>query len=136
MVLLPCCQACTGDTAQFVFSIVRLAILLRLASNFGVTTFLVQENVSDDMVGLSSQLLANARAMQGAVQSREGLLAQAETAQDVSLVNADHAVKTSTNIKNRRVTLVQPALSSNAYVLRGALALLCGSCACRHLRRC
>ncbi|DBA67359.1 TPA: SNAP receptor use1 [Trebouxia sp. C0005] len=61
----------------------------------------LQENVSDDMVGLSSQLLANVRAMQGAVQTREGLLSEAETAQDASLVNADYAVKTSKNIKNR-----------------------------------
>ena len=63
----------------------------------------LQENVSDDMVGLSSQLLANVRAMQGAVQTREGLLSEAETAQDASLVNADYAVKTSKNIKNRCV---------------------------------
>ncbi|DBB03879.1 TPA: SNAP receptor use1 [Trebouxia sp. C0004] len=61
----------------------------------------LQENVSDDMVGLSSQLLANVRAMQGAVQTRESLLSEAETAQDASLVNADYAVKTSKNIKNR-----------------------------------
>ena len=63
----------------------------------------LQDNVSDDMVGLSSQLLANVRAMQGAVQAREGLLSEAETAQDASLVNADYAVKTSKNIKNRCV---------------------------------
>ncbi len=65
----------------------------------------LQENVSDDMVGLSSQLLANVRAMQGAVQAREGLLSEAETAQDASLVNADYAVKTSKNIKNRCVCM-------------------------------
>lgn len=53
------------------------------------------------MVGLSGQLLANVRAMQGAVQSREGLLNQAEAAQDVSATNAQYAVKTSKNIKNR-----------------------------------
>lgn len=61
----------------------------------------VQDNVSDDMVGLSSQLLANVRAMQGAVQAREGLLSEAEVAQDASLAHADYAVKTSKNIKNR-----------------------------------
>lgn len=61
----------------------------------------VQDHVSDDMVGLSSQLLANVRAMQGAVQAREGLLSEAEVAQDASLANADYAVKTSKNIKNR-----------------------------------
>lgn len=61
----------------------------------------LQENVSDDMVGLSSRLLANVRAMQGAVQAREGLLNQAETAQDASIINADYAVKTSKNVKNR-----------------------------------
>lgn len=66
----------------------------------------LQENVSDDMVGLSSQLLANVRAMQGAVQTREGLLSEAETAQDASLVNADYAVKTSKNIKNRWVRVL------------------------------
>ena len=61
----------------------------------------LQDNVSDDMVGLSGRLLANVRAMQGAVQSREGLLNQAEAAQDVSATNAQYAVKTSKNIKNR-----------------------------------
>lgn len=61
----------------------------------------LQENQSDDMVGLSGRLLANVRAMQGAVQSREGLLNQAEAAQDVSATNAQYAVKTSKNIKNR-----------------------------------
>lgn len=61
----------------------------------------LQDNVSDDMVGLSSQLLANVRAMQGAVQAREGLLSEAEVAQDASLAHADYAVKTSKNIKNR-----------------------------------
>ena len=55
------------------------------------------------MVGLSSRLLANVRAMQGAVQAREGLLNQAETAQDASIINADYAVKTSKNVKNRCV---------------------------------
>ena len=53
------------------------------------------------MVGLSGRLLANVRAMQGAVQSREGLLDQAEAAQDISVTNAHYAVKTSKNIKNR-----------------------------------
>ena len=53
------------------------------------------------MIGLSGRLLANVRAMQGAVQSREGLLNQAEAAQDVSATNAQYAVKTSKNIKNR-----------------------------------
>ena len=53
------------------------------------------------MLGLSSRLLANVRAMQGAVQSRESLLNQAEAAQDVSMINADYAVKTSKNVKNR-----------------------------------
>ena len=61
----------------------------------------LQDNVSDDMIGLSGRLLANVRAMQGAVQSREGLLNQAEAAQDVSATNAQYAVKTSKNIKNR-----------------------------------
>lgn len=62
---------------------------------------LFQDSVSDDMVGLSGRLLANVRAMQGAVESREGLLNQAEAAQDVSATNASYAVKTSKNIKNR-----------------------------------
>ncbi|KAL3154435.1 SNAP receptor use1 [Trebouxia sp. C0010 RCD-2024] len=61
----------------------------------------LQDSVSDDMVGLSGRLLANVRAMQGAVESREGLLNQAEAAQDVSATNASYAVKTSKNIKNR-----------------------------------
>ena len=61
----------------------------------------LQEDVSEDMMGLSSRLLGNVRAMQGAVQAREGLLTQAEAAQDASMVNADCAVKTSKNIKNR-----------------------------------
>ena len=53
------------------------------------------------MLGLSSQMLANAQAMQGAVQAREQLLAQTELAQDASAINADYAVKTSKNIKQR-----------------------------------
>lgn len=61
----------------------------------------MQEDVSDDMLGLSSQMLANAQAMQGAVQAREQLLAQTELAQDASSINADYAVKTSKNIKQR-----------------------------------
>lgn len=64
-------------------------------------SMLFQDTVSDDMVGLSGRLLANVRAMQGAVESREGLLNQAEAAQDVSATNAQYAVKTSKNIKNR-----------------------------------
>lgn len=63
----------------------------------------VQEDVSDDMVGLSSRMLANAQAMQGAVQAREQLLSQTELAQDASAINSDYAVKTSKNIKKRSV---------------------------------
>lgn len=66
----------------------------------------LQDTVSDDMVGLSGRLLANVRAMQGAVESREGLLNQAEAAQDVSATNAHYAVKTSKNIKNRCPTFL------------------------------
>lgn len=71
------------------------------------------------MVGLSGRLLANVRAMQGAVQSREGLLSQAEAAQDVSSINADYAVKTSKNIKNRCLS----HFDANGCTADGLLAL-------------
>ena len=62
---------------------------------------MLQEDVSDDMVGLSARMLAGARAMQGAVQAREQLLSQTELAQDASAINSAYAVKTSKNIKQR-----------------------------------
>ena len=74
----------------------------------------MQEDVSEDMMGLSSRLLGNVRAMQGAVQAREGLLNQAEAAQDASMVNADYAVKTSKNIKNRFVVVALSVASMQA----------------------
>ena len=77
-----------------------------------------QDNVSDDMIGLSGRLLANVRAMQGAVQSREGLLNQTEAAQDVSKTNADYAVKTSKNIKNRYAHVQRFGFASSALYCR------------------
>lgn len=55
------------------------------------------------MVGLSSRMLANAQAMQGAVQAREQLVSQTELAQDASAINSEYAVRTSKNIKKRCV---------------------------------
>ena len=70
------------------------------------------------MVGLSSRMLANAQAMQGAVQAREQLLAQTELAQDASAINSDYAVKTSKNIKKR--------CSNHSWPCMLCVAVLCG----------